>query len=195
MTAPEVTNVAGLKPFSGGGVWYAPLATVLPTDATTTLDAAYKALGYISDAGVKPSRDTSIDKKKAWGGDIIAALLTDDSRSFEFTLLELFSDEVSKWIYGSSNVTVTNATTASGTKLSIQDKAFKPDNCRLVLEMKYGTKRRRLVIAVADVSVSGEEPYVDGDLTGYTVTVEALKDASGVRVYDYLVNDNLVVGT
>lgn len=190
MPAPYVKNVASQKPYAGGGVYYGPLTSALPTDASTALIAAYKPLGYVSDAGVKPSRDTKIDKKTAWGGDIVAALLTDDSRSFEFTLLEVFSDEVSKWLYGASNVTVTAATTATGTKVAVLDKAYKPDNCVLVFDMKYGAKRRRLVVAVADVSVSGEEPYTDGDLTGYTVTVEALKDGTGVRVYDYLENDD-----
>jgi hypothetical protein len=43
---------------------------------------------------------------------------------------------------------------------------------------------------VADPVVTGEEPYADGSLSAYTVSVEALKNTSGVRVYDYLENDD-----
>ncbi len=91
MAAPSTRNVAASKPMIGGGVYRAPLGTVLPTDATTALAAAYVALGYISDAGIVPTRETNVDKPKAWGGDVVAQLLTDESRSFAFTLLELFA--------------------------------------------------------------------------------------------------------
>lgn len=190
MAAPSTTNVGSMKPYAGGGVYHAVAGTALPTNASTALDAAYKALGYVSEDGIKPSRDTSIEKIKAWGGDVVAALLTDDSRSFEFTLLEVFFDEVNKYLYGTANVTVTPPTTSAGTKLAVLDKAYKPNNEILVFDMKYGLKRRRLVIPIADASVTGEEPYTDGGLSAYTLTIEALKDASGVRVYDYLENDD-----
>ena len=190
MAAPETRNVASMKPFAGGGVYRAPAGTALPTDATTTLAGGYVALGYVSEDGIKPSRDTSIDKMKAWGGDIVAALLTDDSRSFEFTLLEVFSGPVNQYLYGTANVTVTAAITGTGTKLSIKDVAYKPTNDVLVFEMKYNLKRRRIVIPIADATISGEEPYTDSGLSAYTVQVEALKDSTGTRVYDYMQNDD-----
>lgn len=40
-------NVTTAKPKIGGAVYSAPLGTALPTDATTKLDDAFKALGYI----------------------------------------------------------------------------------------------------------------------------------------------------
>ena len=190
MAAPETKNVASMKPYAGGGVYRAPAGTTLPTDATTALAGAYIPLGYISEDGIKPSRDTSIDKIKAWGGDVVAALLTDDSRSFEFTLLEVFSSEVQKYLFGTSNVTVTAAVSGTGSKLAVQDKAYKPTNDIIVFEMKFGAKRRRLVVPIADASVTGEEPYTDGGLSAYTLTIEALKDTNGTRVYDYMQNDD-----
>ena len=60
----------------------------------------------------------------------------------------------------------------------------------LVFDMRHGSKRRRLVVPVADYNVTGEEPYVDNALTAYGVTVEAIKDTTGTRVYDYGQNDD-----
>ena len=171
-------------------MYYAVLGTALPTDASTALVAAYKPLGYISEDGIRPAFDVSVDKIKAFGGDVVAALLADESRSFEITLLEVFGSEVNSFIFGASNVTIVPPTTTIGTKTAIQDKGGKPAQCVIVFDLKHGTKRRRLVVPIADPTVSGEEPYTDGGLMAYTLTVEALKNGSGVRVYDYVENDD-----
>ena len=41
-----------------------------------------------------------------------------------------------------------------------------------------------------DPTVTGEEAWTDGSLSSYTVTVEAIKDDDGSRVYEYLTNDD-----
>lgn len=190
MGNPDVRNVAAAKPFAGGGVYRAPLGTALPTDASTTLAAAYKPLGYLSEDGIVPTRDTSVEKIKAFGGDIVAALLSDESRSFAFTLLEVFAQEVQEFVNGTANVTVTPATSSAGTKIAVQDKGGKPDQQVLVFDLKHGAKRRRIVVPVADPVVTGEEPMVTGSLSAYALEVEAIKNAAGVRVYEYLENDD-----
>jgi hypothetical protein len=190
MAAPNTRNVSAAQPKVGGGVYWAPLGTALPTDSSTALIAAYKPLGYVSDAGITPSRDTSIDKPKAWGGDTVAALQTDESLSYEWTLIEVFSDEVRKFVHGTANVTTTAPAAGQGTKLAILDKGGKPANCVLVFDMKYGAKTRRVVLPVSDNVVSGEAPYSDSDLSAFTITSEALKDSAGVRMYEYNQNDD-----
>lgn len=189
-TPLSVQNVAAAKPFAGGGVYYGILTAPLPTDALTALNVAIKPLGYVSEDGIRPSRDQSVERIKAFGGDIVAALVSGDERTFEFTLLEVFSSEVNKFLYGAANVTITAATPTAGEKVYVQDKVYKPDQCVIVFELKHGTKRRRLVVPIADPIITGEEPYVDGSLSAYTVNVTALKNNAGVRVFDYLENDD-----
>lgn len=196
MAAPNTRNVAAAKPGVSGGVYRAPLGTVLPTDATTALSATILAgaLGYISDAGIVPTRDTSIDKVKAWGGKTVAQLLTDESRSFAFTLLEVFSQAVQEFVHGTANVTVTAAVTGatpSPTKLAIADKGGKPAQCVLVFDMLHGGKKHRVVVPIADPVIDGEEAWTDNTLSAYSVTVEAIDDASGTRVYEYFANDDV----
>lgn len=192
MAAPSTKNVGARKPMVGGGVYYVAGSTPLPTDASTELpaDILAGALGYISEDGIQPNRETNVEKIKAWGGDIVAALLEDESAAFEFTLLEVFSENVNKFVYGKDNVNITPATESTGTKVDVLDKGGKPEQGVLVFDMRHGSKRERVVVPVADPVVTGEEPWVDGSLTAYTVEVEAIKDASGTRVYRYLENDD-----
>lgn len=178
-------SVAAGGPKIGGGLYFAPLGTVLPTDASTALAAGFKALGPISDAGVTPSRDTSVDKVKEWDGSTLAQLLTDESRSFETLLYGVFDEDVQKFINGTANVTITAATALAGKKLAILDKGGKPETCVIVIELIYGAATLRKVVPVADCVITGEEAYAKTALMGYTLSIEALKDASGTRVYEY----------
>lgn len=178
-------SVAASKPKIGGGMYYAPLGTALPTDETTALAAAYKALGPISEDGVQPARDTNIEKIKEWDGSTLASLLTDESRSFEIVLYGVHDTEVNTYLFG-SNAVVTPASASAGKKIAIQDKGGKPLDAVLVFEMVHGAKKHRVVVPVADATITAENPWVSGGLKAYTLTVEAIKDANGVRVYEYL---------
>lgn len=184
-------NAAAFGPKVGGGVYYAPIGTALPADATTALDPAFVGLGLVNEDGLQPEREVNTEKPKDWNGDVVLQLKTDDSKSFTFTLLEVFNGDVQTWINGADNVTVTPATTESGTTIAVVDKAADIDNCVLVFDMKFRGKQRRIVVPVANSTVSGEGAMVPGTLGSYEITTEATKDTSGARVYDYLVNDDL----
>lgn len=179
------SKVAAAAPKVGGGLYYGDLGTTLPTDATTALAVGFKSLGPISEDGVRPSRDTSVDKVKEWDGSTLAQLLTDESRSFEVTLYGVHDQDVLTYLFGASNVTVTAAAGAVGTKLAVLDKGGKPENKVLVVDMLYGGVKMRKVVPIADAVITGEEPYAKSSLMAYTITIEALKDSSGVRVYEY----------
>lgn len=185
-------NVFSGKPKLGGGVYRAPKGTALPTDASTALIAAYTPLGGISTDGLVPTRDTSIEKVRDWNGDVVAALLTDESASFAFTLIEVLGRAVNEFAYGTANVTYTAPTASAGTKLAILDKGGKPAVQVLVFELVYGAKKVRIVVPEGDPNITGEGPFVGDNINTYEVEVEATKDASGTRVYRYIENDDKV---
>lgn len=185
MGANTNARVAAAAPKQGGGIYWAPLTTALPTDASTALAATYKCLGPMSEEGVRPGRDTSVEKVKEWDGSTLASLLSDESRTFEFDILGVFDADAMDFIFQQANVTVTPAAGAVGTKIATVDKGGQLPKGVLVLEMKYGNVKQRKVIPVGEPNVTGENPYIPGGLRGYTVTVEALKDSSGAFCYEY----------
>lgn len=189
MGANTGARVASSKPKTGGGMYYAPLGTALPTDASTALPVAFKALGPISEDGVQPSRDTNIEKIKEWDGTTLASLLTDESRSFEIKLYGVHDTDVNAYLFGADAV-VTAPAAGVGTKIAISDKGGKPANAVLVFDMKHGAKLHRAIVPVADAVITGEEPWAATGLKAYTLTVEALKNASGVRVIEYFQDDD-----
>jgi hypothetical protein len=190
--AVDATNVAAGSPLVTGGILAAPVGTALPTTSDATLNVAFVGLGYAGEDGVVPSGDeaTTTDLK-AWGGTVVASL-TDSSavKRYSFTLIELFSEDVNEFIYGSGNVVVTAAGGGQGTRFAIEDKGTEPGPYSIVFDMMYGAKRMRKVIPNGTVKIIAERPYVDSDLTGWECEVTCLADADGTYVYNYLEDDN-----
>ena len=92
----ETSNVTAAKPKVGGGIYSAPLGTALPTDATTTLNTAFKNLGYVSEDGVTNSDERSTNDIKAWGGDTVNTVQTEKKDTFKYTLIEALNIDVLK---------------------------------------------------------------------------------------------------
>ena len=190
--AQLASNISAASPIATGGVLYAPKGTALPTDASTALTATYKALGYVGEGGIEASGEgASYNDIIAWGGDIVASVLESKSiTKYSFTLLEVFNEEVAKLVFGATNVTVTPATSAAGTKLAILDKGAEVPRGVFAFEMVYGGKKMRYVFPDAQLAVTGEGPLVHSDITNYAVEITAYPDSSGVRSYRYLESDN-----
>jgi hypothetical protein len=174
-------NVAAGKPYLGGGAFYAPAGTAVPTDATTALEAAYKDLGYISDDGVTQTRDVSSDAKIAWGGQQVLTTISSDALSYKVTFWESNAD-VLKQAYGDDAVTVD-----AGGHITVAPTLGKPlPRVVLVFEILLGTdKVRRIVVPQAQVTDWDDTTYSDGDPVGYALTYTAYPDDAGHAIYQY----------
>ena len=186
--ATTVSNVSVGKPKVGGAISVAPLGTTLPTNATSDLDAAFKSLGYISDAGLVNSNSPSSDKVKAWGGDTVLNLQTEKPDDFKFTMIEVLNEEVLKLVYGDDNVSGSLAT-------GIEIKANADDAAEhvIVVDMVMrGGILKRVVLPQGKITAVEDITYADNAAVGYGTTVSAMPDGSGNTHYEYIQNKPVV---
>lgn len=179
---PTVSNVSTGKPNVAGALFCAPLNTTLPTDTTTALDAAFKALGYASEDGLTNTNSPEVEKIKAWGGDVVLATQTSKEDTWKVKLIEVLNEDVLKAVYGSANVT---GTLASG--LTINANNSEPEEQSWVFDviMRDGAAKR-IVLPRASITEIGDITYTDNDVTGYEITLSAMPDTSGQTHYEYM---------
>lgn len=177
----DAKNVTVSKPKIGGAVYRAPLGTALPTDATAELNAAFVALGYISEDGLTNANSPSSDKIKAWGGDTVHTYQTEKDDTFQFELIEALNEEVIKAVYGNSNVTgsIKEGLTLKANSTAAEDYSW-------VVEMVLNNVLKRVVVPCAKITELGDIVYADEEALGYDVTLTATADAAGNTHYEYM---------
>lgn len=176
------TNVSASKPKVGGAIYTAPVGSTLPTDASSALDAAFKDLGYISDAGLANSNSRSSDDIKAFGGDIVLSTVTETKDTFKMTLIEALNVDVLKTIFGNDNVTG-DLETGLTVKVNSGDAGLRSYVFEIVLN---NNTVKRIVIPNASISELGDTTYADGSVIGYEVTLTAFPDTNGNKHYEYI---------
>lgn len=177
-TATNVTNAkAGLT----GPIYWAPIGTTLPTSVDTQLDAAFKALGFVSEDGVTNDNSPEADEVKAWGGYTVLNMQTDRPDTFGFTLLESLNVDLLKVIYGADNVTDVSGEIA--VKATADDMAH---GAWVIDSILQDGKKERIVIPNAAISELGTITRTDSEPISYEITITAVPDTNGVYHYQYI---------
>lgn len=178
----NTNNVTSAKPKIGGAVFSAPLGTILPKDATTVLNSAFKSLGYISEDGLTNENSIDSDNTKAWGGDIVNVVQKEKTDSFSYTLIESLNIDVLKEIFGKDNV---NGDLTTGITIKANSQELE-SHCIVIDMILKNDVLKRIVIPNGKISEIGEITYSDSDTIGFETTIQALPDDEGNTHYEYI---------
>lgn len=186
-----VSNVSAGKPKIGGAVFRAPVGTALPTSATASLAAAFKGLGFVSDAGVTNGAGVTTNSFKSWGGDVVLTALESRDDTFAMNLIESLNTEVLKTFYGDANV---SGALSTGITVTANGKDLGSYSYVIDMIMRDGAIKR-IVIPTAQISETGDVVYTDNDIVAYPVTLAAQPDGSGNTHYEYIQNTSAATVT
>lgn len=175
-------NVSASKPAVTGAVHRAALNSTLPTNATTALDAAFKSLGYLSDAGLTNSTEIESGNVKAWNGDVVLNWREGKKDMFKFKLIEVLNPDVLKAVHGDANV---SGTLAEGITVKANN-GDDSETCWVFDMIMKNNVPKRIVVPAAAVTSVGDVVYAGKDAVGYEVTLTASADAAGNTYYEYI---------
>lgn len=180
--ANTTAYVSAAKPKTGGAIWAAPVGTTLPTDTTTSLDALFKCLGYVSEDGLSKGTNIESTDIKDWNGDNVLTIQTSKDGTYKFKLIEYLNEDVQKFIHGSTNVSG-----ALATGLTVIENGKDMEEHALVIDMILrGGTAERVVIPNGKVNEIADITYGGSDAIGYEVTLKCSPDASGNTAYKYI---------
>jgi hypothetical protein len=183
--ANSINNVVVGKPLVTGGVLVAPKGTLLPTDATTATDAAFKAVGYLTDSGVSKSEKRNSGTVNAWGGDVIAATSKGYDVTIKLDLAEFLNSITQGLIYGTANVVSTPATSTKGNLLKVTATSAPTPRNAWVFEIINDAKKVRLVVPDGKVMETGDTTFKDDAIAAAALTLQCFPDSTGAYYYVY----------
>lgn len=180
-TTNDSTMVSLGKFKVGGYAYWAPSGTALPTDSSTTLAAAFKLLGYLSEDGLTNATDTDTTEIKDANGTTVMKVITSYAESYQFALLEVLRAEAAKMRYNSDAVTGTDKS------MTIKHQMPSDEDFVLVFEIAMsGDIKDRLVIGNGTRAEFGDRQVHAGDAQVYDTTVSANDMGNGVTAIEYI---------
>ncbi len=178
-TTNNAANASTTKGVKGGYLFVAPKGTALPTDIKTTLNEAFKVLGYVSEDGYVESLETDTEDIKDMNGDLIHSENTSRVESATLTLAEIKAATL-KLMYGSGNVTDSNGL------ITVKHNGNSSDEWSIVGEFVLKNGRRwRKVVPVAKTDELGDLTLAVAELAAREITIKYMTDADGNTCYDY----------
>lgn len=174
----------GLVAVTGFGV----TGTPLPTDATTTINAAFKDVGTITDDGITDTTNQDSTDFFSWQGNtLVATLLGKYSKQFKLACTETNGITLALSYAGST-------LTQQSWGVSIAEKPIVKDIRSWVIHgISDSGKLQRIVIPQGQITDRADVTWSSQDLTVYEYTIKCFVDASGNVAYRYLFDASLTL--
>lgn len=161
-----------------GFAFVAVKGSTLPTDTTTALDAVFKDLGWLTDAGIGETPSTDTTTKRGINGAPIKVIRTSDDRSFTIECYEKTAITMGLIRPGSTPATAGGVTTT-------HVKSFLGSDVRaFVLEQDMGTYTRRVAIAQGQAFQTGPIQDKPGDLSVIQLRIDCFPASDGTTYID-----------
>lgn len=178
-TTNNAANVSAGKGVKGGYIYSAPVGTTLPTDIETTLDPAFKCLGFISEDGYVETLEEDSEDIVDMNGDLMDSSNSNRVESAQFTLAEIKAETLKRQ-YGENNVTDEDG------MISVKHNSDSHPTFRYVLELVLKNGRRwRKVVPQAQSSELDDLTISSSELCQRALTMKYLTDKDGNTCYDY----------
>lgn len=179
-TKNQTKNVAVAKGVAGGYYYAAPAGSTLPEDYESTLDPAFKLLGYISEDGITESTDEDTTDVNDMNGDMVLSEQASHTKTFGNTMIETKKGVLQEY-FGDDCVTDEDG------MITVAEKSGMRRNHAYVYDLALQNGRReRIVIPNGKVTEVGEITYASGEVVGYETTTTAFPDDDGVKTYRYI---------
>ena len=172
-------NVSAGKGVKGGYVFSAPTGTTLPTDIETTLDTAFKCLGFISEDGYVETVEEDSNDLVDMNGDLMDSTNSNRVESAQVTFAEIKAETLKRQ-YGEENVSDTNGI------ITVKHNSNSHSTFAYVLELVLKNGRRwRKVVPMGQSSELDDLTIASSELCQRALTIKYLTDDDGNTCYDY----------
>ena len=175
-----------------GAVFVAAVGTTAPTDAATALGGSWTDGGYVDENGISITVNRSTTPIRDWSKAAVRNILSEFGGSIAVNFLQV--DEFSaKRVFGSSNVSVTAATTTAGELIKVSIGAELPPVEAWCFNMKDGDARIRVYIPngqITDVTEMAYKPDQGHVIGG---TLQCYDDGTGHSIYVFYDDGQVVV--
>lgn len=173
-------NVSAGKGVKGGYIFSAPVGTTLPTDIETTLETAFKCLGFISEDGYVESVSEDSNDIPDMNGDLMDSSNSNRVESAQVTFAEIKAETLKRQ-YGDGNVT-----DESG-MITVKHNSDSHPTFAYVLELVLKNGRRwRKVVPLGQSAELDDLTIASSELCQRPITIKYLTDADGNTCYDYI---------
>jgi hypothetical protein len=169
----------------GGSIMKAPLGTALPTGTGASINSAFVDLGYCDENGIKDKEERRHTPTFAWGGGLVGDLQQSYSRTMTIKFLQYVNPNVLTAAYGSSNVTVTAATSSTGTEVAALLNSLLLDTLSWCFQGFYRTAAVLKVIPIGRIVDIGDTDFTHKAFTTVTATLLAFPDPANNHGYLY----------
>lgn len=156
-----------------GDVYAGAVGTTAPTDTSTSLNAAFKALGLLSEDGVTESRDEDVTDHFAWGGILYRTTRAKHKRTFKVMCLE-----DNQYVFDLVNPGSTDSTATGTTTRTVKVPTSNP--MAFVIELTDGAYIARKSIPRGEVIEVGDVVYGEADAAMRELTIAVYPTSAGV---------------